>query len=272
MLVEFGDGSGGRAALEAQFRDQLHPDVRTVVLELARWSEMEGLPPPRVLQVGRTEQAQVDRYVPYGRRVLAGLRNRCVLSERERKDALQLVERISRQPGHSDDSHITLWALTRASWHRCWCAADLVLGEERGARARVLEWLRRRMALDAAPAGGPRWELLAPDASPFGCSSEPAKQEVLHLARRDFSWRSRWPMAKPGDLGALGVLIPGVGVESGGGVSKWPHPRGQGGEEQAPETGPGKARKAPSCFSGANPGGQDTPFPPTGSLTPGNGL
>lgn len=157
----------------------VHPELRALLADLDQWSGDHHLPPVTVTQLVRYLDEQVAIYTGYWRGLVARLASDpASLSPAEREQAEAMREHSPEQLREA--------ARGRFTWHQVACAADLRTRHyEPAQRERVLGFVRQRCQR-------PLWEVLEHDvAGPH-----------LHVGRRDFSWRLRFPAAPKGVLNA----------------------------------------------------------------------
>jgi hypothetical protein len=162
-------------SLEMQFRHELHPRVREEVLSLGRWSVSERLPLVVVTEVVRTDAMQVDRYVPYAKRLIQTLRTGGTLSAPEKKLAL-ILHALSEQG-------LVQWAINKFTWHRCKCAVDM---RTRHYLPPQLKRIAARIESQCPHERGDDWEFLIHDIT----------APHMHLAIRDPVWLAQWNMSR----------------------------------------------------------------------------
>lgn len=201
--------------LEAEFTNQLHEKVRSVVGALSDWSEIEGIPGPVVTEIGRTDQQQLNYYFDYGSRALNILRMgrtrdgiKTKLSVVERDHAIEIERAIlgevartgkNYSPGYEADRvGIAIWALNRFTWHRCFCAADLRNSHyDPKTLARVVAFIGSKVVEQEGLNPKRRdWEFLVHDIG---------RGDHIHLAYRDNLWRENFLKAWKSDLDKLKI-------------------------------------------------------------------
>jgi hypothetical protein len=170
--------------LESEYNLGLHAKVKSACNDFDLFSQMNGLPNPLVTEVLRTDQMQINYYVPYGRGVLHLFRtgrdedgSRLNITVEEKKHALEITEMISRL-GKGDDVGIATWALNKFTWHRCRCAVDLRNNHYSGDQFRqVKTWWENYLVQREADKPGRQYEFLAHDIG---------RGNHFHLGYRDF--------------------------------------------------------------------------------------
>lgn len=170
-------------SLEHQFRTQLHPRVREEILNLGEWSVAQSIPSVVVTEVVRTDAMQVDRYVPYARRLIAELRSGAEMDPAEKKLASALVL--------LSDQGVVRWAINKFTWHRCSCAVDLrvrhyTAGQLHGISEHIAKRCPPRTPAVGILVPGPSWEFLVHNID----------GPHAHLAFRDPLWLAQWNLSR----------------------------------------------------------------------------
>lgn len=195
--------------LQREWNDEIHPDLRTRLIELERFTVSRGIRPPLITQLVRYEDEQVAIYFVFWSKLLAsqepGPHQGMVDLEGDgtwRKLYPTEVAELSRLnheiaaaiageektqaktlgPGERAalvTEYLKARARNKSTWHSFKCAGDLRTTGGGGHWSRqdlaaVDEFLRPRCAK-------PQWEYLIHDVT----------APHLHLARRDFGWKAR---------------------------------------------------------------------------------
>lgn len=205
--MRFKDGPEGR--LRQEYDQEIHPDLRTLLVSFERWSQREGLPEPLLTQLVRRKSEQVDIYVCFWRKLLAALEPgehqgqvhddgagwRPLLPNEQAK-AVELRKAVDQklaaaatqfggplsdpQREQVTDGVLAAAAETKFTWHWVKCAADIrTVGG--GAPVYSPEQLLRVKEWFAANCKLPQWEFLEHDVT----------APHIHVGRRDFAWRSK---------------------------------------------------------------------------------
>lgn len=172
--MDFKDGSSGRMAKE--FKDKIHPELRSLLLDFDAWSATEKLPAPVITMLGRTMEEERDIYLNYWGDLIVRLK----ADDRTLSPKLRAIaeDKMKKTP-----AVIEAEALNLFSYHLCWCAADLRDRhyDKKTELPKVLKWLKERCMY-------PMWLVLEHDVT----------APHIHVQRTDYSWRHQYdPRSKP---------------------------------------------------------------------------
>lgn len=148
--------------------------------EFADWSEDSGLPEPVLTGAFRTPEDSERIYMKHATSLLGKLTHGEAMS-RETRELAKKLEAMT-------DAERRFWARNKFSWHKVAAAVDMRNYHYTSTQLQAIcEWFRR------ACTKGP-WEFLSHDVS---------NGSHLHLARRDFDWRTRYEAERLAAKGAV---------------------------------------------------------------------
>lgn len=161
----------------------LHPELRDVLLRFDRDSVERGLPDPVLTELVRTPDGNAAIYFRFFKKLQDALdpvnphAGQIDLEDDGTFRALNASEvATANLVRDMSDAQLLEKAGQRFTWHFCRCAVDL---RTRHYSPTQLAWVRSWVGV-WCPA--PMWEVLFHDVT----------APHLHLARRDFSWRTRF--------------------------------------------------------------------------------
>lgn len=195
-----------REAMEHYWKNEIHPDLRTILVSGDRFCEQNGLPEQVMTDGKRDPKGQVRIYVTYWRKLLRSLLpgehqgkidpegdgTFRALNTEDLKQLAKLTKAINERVGKEEaaqkrclgqaerDAFVTLLleelAAKKFTWHWVLCACDL--------RTRHYKPPQLLMLNDfyGVRCKQPQWEHLVHDVT----------APHRHLARRDFAWRAKY--------------------------------------------------------------------------------
>lgn len=179
--------------IEAQWRSEIHPDLRTLLVQFDAYSLESALPTCVLTDLVRSPDEQVLIYVRFWRALVDGLNHGppyMVDPEGDGKKRLMTVKEVDKAKevrGKTYDELADLASL-KFTWHWCRCAADIRTFHYNTAQlSMVVRWFETHTQ-DVGPDGRKKWEFLVHD----------VHGNHMHVGRKDFFWRSRFsPTPKP---------------------------------------------------------------------------
>lgn len=166
-------------------------ELQDLLNQFTLWSAASGLPDPVVTEVLRSDQMQLNYYVPYARQLLEG---GYPFSKADR-DNLTDINASIKDHRNGEDFGVLQWALYRWTWHRIAHAVDLRNSHYRGEELRtVVAWLEKEISLREAAKPGRQWEFLVHDIG---------RGNHIHIGCRDLEAKLKFLKDWKPDLNAL---------------------------------------------------------------------